>query len=300
MNFKRAALTACIVGSAVLAVTGCAQSDGGQTGEAPDAGANTGAPLYDQLPDRIKEQGKIVNAGDLTYAPFESYQADGTTVAGIDVDIAAALSELIGVPFEWQDVQTDAALTGIQSQRYDTLLASMTYTDERAETYDYVTYLKAASGFLVSPDRVGDFKSLEDFCGTKVAALRGTIQVTQVEGLSEQCVANGDEPIEVQSLDSDQTAILQIRQGGIDASVTNSAVGSYAVSQSDGSIEMVPGLILGDSVYGIMLNKEDAELRDVLHAAMNAIIEDGSYAEILEQWGIADLALDESLINNGR
>lgn len=300
MNLKRGALAACILGSTVLALTGCAQggdADGG--GEQP-AKVNTDAPLYDQLPDRIKDAGKIVNAGDLTYAPFEWLQEDGKTVKGIDVDIASALSEEIGVPFDWQDVKTEAALSGIQSKRYDLLLASMTYTDERAEVYDYVTYLKAASGFLTSPDRVGEFTKLEDFCGAKIAGTRGTIQITQVEELSAQCVADGNAKIDIQMLDSDQAGILQIRQGSVDASVILGAVGSHAVSQSDGAVELVPGLTVGDSVYGIMLHKDDAELRDVLQTAMNTIIDNGTYGKILDEWGVGDLALDESLINNGR
>lgn len=300
MNMKRGAVAACIVGSAVLALTSCAQPDGGQAGEAVAPTVNTDAPLYEQLPDRIKEAGKIVNAGDLTYAPFEWLQEDGKTVKGIDVDIASALSEQIGVPIDWQDVKTEAALSGIQSKRYDALLASMTYTDERAEVYDYVTYLKAASGFITAPDRVGEFTAVEDFCGKKVAGTRGTIQITQVEELSAECVAEGKEPVAIQMLDSDQAGILQIRQGGVDASVILGAVGSYAVSQSEGAVELIPGLTLGDSVYGIMLNKDDVELRDVLLAGMNAIIADGSYADILEEWGVSDLALTESLINNGR
>lgn len=299
MNFKRRIVAVAVAGSAaLLALAGCA--DSGSTGSDASAKVNADAPLYSSLPDDVKAAGKIVNAGDLTYAPFEAFEADGKTVSGIDVDIAEALTEQIGVPFEWQDVKTDAALSGIQSKRYNTLLASMTYTDERAKTYDYVTYLKAASGFLVVPDKVKNYTNLEDFCGTKIATLRGTIQTEQTQALSDQCVASGKAAIDVQTLDSDQSAILQIRQGGIDALVTNSAVGSYAVSQSDGSVQMVPGLILGDSVYGIMLNKDASELRDVLHTAMNNIIEDGSYAEILKKWGISDLALDESLINNAR
>ncbi|MFF8818294.1 MULTISPECIES: ABC transporter substrate-binding protein [Leucobacter] len=300
MNLKRGALAAWLVGSAVLMLTGCAQGSDAASGAEDAAEVNTDAPLYAKLPDRIKDAGKIVNAGDLTYAPFEWLQEDGKTVKGIDVDIASALSEQIGVPFDWQDVKTEAALSGIQSKRYDALLASMTYTDERAEVYDYVTYLKAASGFITSPDRVGEFTSLDDLCGKKVAGTRGTIQVTQVEELSADCVANGDQAINIQMLDSDQAGILQIRQGGVDASVILGAVGSYAVSQAEGAVELIPGLTVGDSVYGIMLNKADAELRDVLLEAMNAIIADGSYEKILEEWGVSDLALDESLINNAR
>lgn len=294
MNFRHTKLTVGLIVCAAIALTGCGQT-GGASGD-----INKEAPLYAQLPKKIKEAGKIVNAGDLTFAPFEWLEADGKTVKGIDVDIAKAISEQIGVPFDWQDVKTEAALSGIQSKRYDTLLSSMTYTDKRAETYDYVTYLKAASGFLTSPKRVGEFNSANDLCGKKIAGTRGTIQITQVEAVSEQCVADGNTAIDILTLDSDQAGILQIRQGGVDASVILGAVGSYAVSQSEGAIELVPGLTIGDSVYGIMLNKEDSELREVLQTAMTTIIKSGTYAEILKEWGVSNLALTKSLINNGQ
>lgn len=295
-TFAASALTAV----ALFGLAACGQPGGNDATDGNAAAeVNPDAPLYGELPKRITDAGKIVNAGDLTFAPFESLENNGKTVVGIDVDIAEALSAQLGVPFDWQDVKTEAALSGIQSERYDTLLSSMTYTDERAKTYDYVTYLKASSIFLTAPDRVGEFTKAEDFCGTKVAGARGTIQVTLVEELSAKCVTDGHKKIDVQALDTDQAGVLQIRQGGVDASIINGAVGMYAVQQSPDDIAVVPDVALSDSVYGIMMRKDDAELRDTLLAAMNNIIADGSYAKILDKWGVSELAITEAQINNG-
>ncbi|MER8162490.1 hypothetical protein [Streptomyces sp. NPDC094472] len=44
----------------------------------------------------------------------------------------------------------------------------------------------------------------------------------------------------------------------------------------------------------------DTQLRDVLQAAMNAVIKRGEYEKILEKWGARNAAVKESALNGGR
>ena len=47
----------------------------------------------------------------------------------------------------------------------------------------------------------------------------------------------------------------------------------------------------------MVLTKENTELRDALVKAWQAIIDDGSYAEVLAKWNLEDIAISKAGIN---
>lgn len=61
--------------------------------------------------------------------------------------------------------------------------------------------------------------------------------------------------------------------------------------------------IVGEQVeaapYGIALAKDNAQLRDAIKAAMDAIIANGEYQKVLDKWGVAEGAVTEAKINGG-
>ncbi|MBC7270855.1 MAG: transporter substrate-binding domain-containing protein, partial [Streptomyces sp.] len=52
--------------------------------------------------------------------------------------------------------------------------------------------------------------------------------------------------------------------------------------------------------YGIAIAKDQAELRDAIKAAMDAVIENGEYTKVLEKWGVTEGAVDEAVVNGGK
>ena len=71
---------------------------------------------------------------------------------------------------------------------------------------------------------------------------------------------------------------------------------AYAVSQTNEQLELL-GDIYDSAPYGYVVPLEDTEFGQVLADALTALIEDGTYAEILEKWGVEAGAIDEITIN---
>lgn len=283
-------------GALLLSACGDDSGDGG-------GGVDTDAPLYESLPQGVKDEGKITVGSDIAYAPIEYYDEDNE-VTGIDPAIADALSEQLGVPFEFQNGTFDGLVLGMNSGRYDVIMSAMTDTKERQEGVsedaeggaDFVNYFKAGSAILVAAGNPEDVNSPEDLCGLTVASQRGTANEALVQQQSDVC----DAPIDMLVNDADDESITQLQSGRAQVVVTDFPVALYnARTAQGGDAFEVVGEQIDAAPYGIAVPKDNPELRDALQQAMQAIIDDGSYDEVLEEWDAQTGAIEEATVNAG-
>ena len=71
---------------------------------------------------------------------------------------------------------------------------------------------------------------------------------------------------------------------------------AYAVQQTNEQLELL-GDIYDSAPYGYVVPKAETEFGQVLADALTALIEDGTYAEILEKWGVEAGAIDTPEVN---
>lgn len=258
------------------------------------------APFFDELPQEFQESKTIVVGSDIAYAPMEYYDTDGTTVLGLDKDITDALSEQLGVVFEWRNATFDGLITQLKSDRIDIAMSGMSDTAERQEAIDFVDYYRAGAMLLVQKGNPEGLESIADLCGLTVAVQRGTTQEGYAQEQSEQCVADGEEAIDLLSFDRETEAMLQVKNGRAAAGMQDYPVASYSARTSGGGEDFeVVGEQIDAGPLGIGLNKENAELRDALQKAMQAIIDDGTYAELLAKYDVPLGGIDEATVNGG-
>lgn len=288
-----------------LLLTGC----GDQTDDAGEGGGKVrrDAPLFDKLPDEIKDAGVIKVGSDIAYAPVEFYD-DNDKIAGIDPDIAKALEKQLGVTLRFQEGTFDGLVTGMNSGRYDIVMSAMTDTRARQEGLDdngekvgagadFVDYFRAGSSILVKKGNPNNIRGLDDLCGKTVALQRGTANQQVAEEQSKKC----DEPIEILDFEKDPEALLQVKQGRAVADINDYPVAAYNAKTSGGGEDFE---VVGDQIdaapYGIAVAKDDTQLRDTIRAALNKIIENGEYAKILKKWEVTHGAVKEATVNAGR
>ena len=117
----------------------------------------------------------------------------------------------------------------------------------------------------------------------------------EVPAKSDECVAAGKPAIEKVPFDTQDAATNAVALGQADALSADSPVTLYAIEQTDGKLQAA-GESFDVAPYGIAVAK-DTGLTEAIQAAMQSLVDDGTYTEILDAWGVADGAIDEITIN---
>lgn len=77
----------------------------------------------------IGKNGKLRFATNAAFEPFEYY--DDGKIVGIDVDVAKAIADKLGMEMEMVDMEFDAVITSVQMGKVDAGIAGLTVTPER-------------------------------------------------------------------------------------------------------------------------------------------------------------------------
>ncbi|WP_156726026.1 ABC transporter substrate-binding protein [Streptomyces apocyni] len=306
---SRIAAVGAIAVAGALVLTACGdQTDKGSDSSEPKKDkptATSAAPLFDKLPKKYQDAGVIKVGSDIAYAPMEFVDKDNKP-AGVDIDIANALGKVLGVEFKFTSGDFDQLILNLNTGRQDVAISSITDTKERQEGAgkdnkggaDFVNYFQAGSAILVQKGNPEGIKSLDDLCGLTVAAQRGTANETLVKDQQKKC---GSEKLKDFISDKDTDSITQLQTKRADAVVTDYPVALYnELEAGGGKLFEVVGDQIEAAPYGIAVSKENPELRDALQAAVQAIIDDGSYAEVLKKWKAEAGAIKKATVNAGK
>jgi len=236
----------------------------------------------------------IIAAADPTLLPYNFQDDDGTTWEGINVDLAAALSKELGRDIEFESAGFDTIIPGLMSGRYDIALTGMFDTQERQESVDFVDYLNADNNFLTLSD-YRDIKDMDDLCGLSVGIPSGALEADMLADSSKTCTDNGDKAIDVKEFADLDATVLALKSGRIAVTPNDSAANAYILSQNEDTMK-VSGSYSSEGYFAAAFPK-DSDLTDQFNDAFAAIMDDGTYADILEKWGISSRAMDAPIIN---
>lgn len=285
---------------AAVGLTACGGSSTSHDNPTVGAASKSGSSLAASLPQSVRDAGVLKVGSDVSYAPVESFDTDGKTIIGIDPDIAAAIGAKLGIKLTLQNGTFDGLITSLQSKRIDLIMSAMSDTPARQKSIDFVDYFNAGTSILVKKGNPDKINGLDDFCGKTVALQRGTTQDDVAKAQQAKCKTAGKE-LKVLKFDRDTEAILQVKQGRAVADMNDFPVAAYNAKTSGGGNDFE---VVGDQIqagpYGIGVRKEDSQVRDALQKALQAIIDDGEYAKILDKWSVKQGAVTTATINAGK
>ena len=251
--------------------------------------------LHDALPKNIRSKNTLVMVTDATMGPPYGYFGDDNkTIEGVDVDLIRAVSQKLGLELDVKNVKFDSIIPGVKGGRYDLALTAMLDTPERQKQVKFVDVLQGGSSFLVSADSKIDDFSQADACGKKVGAQTGSVEAEGLSGQSKKCVADGKKAIDVQQYPETDKGVLALRAGRIEA--YNGATGMISfITKKDSKVRLA-GTPYNQGIQGIAFPK-DSKLATPVKKALEALMEDGTYAEIIDKYGMKDLMVDEVTVN---
>ncbi|WP_156960317.1 ABC transporter substrate-binding protein [Amycolatopsis taiwanensis] len=265
-------------------------SGGGST--AAPAGSSSAAPvsipaqtkddkLAAMVPASVAADGKIIVGQDQSYPPNEFVDPSGKAV-GFDVDLGNAIGQKLGLTMEYQNADFGGILAGLAASKYELAMSSFTINSERTQTVDMVSYYSAGTSLGVlkgNPKHI----TLDTLCGKNLAVQKGTTQVDDATNRSDACNSNGQPSINIQQFQAQTDVNLQLTTNRSDAMLADSPVVDYAVTQTDGQVEVV-GQPYDTAPYGIAIKKGDGTFAQAVQAAVQALIDDGTYAKIIAKW----------------
>ncbi len=280
---------------AALAISACGSDDSSSsTSTAASTGitATKDAAIAATVPAKYSSAGTLSVASDASYAPMEYVKAGTKDIVGADVDLAAALGQVMGLKADVQNATFDAIIPGLASGKYDIGMSSFTDTKEREATVDFVTYFEAGTSFFgkkggPAPDGV------VDLCGLSVAVQKGTTQADDATAQAEKCSA--DKKLTLLVFPDQTGANSAVVSGRAQISMADSPVAAYQVTESNGQLELV-GTPYGTAPYGIAIPKNSGLAEPIL-AALKNLIAGGQYTAILEKWGLEEGAITDPVIN---
>ena len=285
-----------LAAAAALALTGCvnnAESEGGGS-TAPSGEVTADDAAIALLPDDIKESGVLTLGTDADYPPNEFKDADGNP-AGWGIELANALAAKFDLEPEWEILSFDSIMPRIEEGVLNVGASSFTDNIERQKTVDFVNYLNAGSQWAAAAGSGVDPNSA---CGLTVAVQTGTIQDTdELPARIAECEAAGEETIEVLRFAGQPEVTQAVVDGRADAFSADLPVTGDAVIQLDGELEAV-GEVFDAAPYGFAVQK-DSGMAEAVQAALQSLIDDGTYGEILAAAGLESGAVTEATINAG-
>lgn len=300
-NQKTLAATA-IVLAGLLGVTACSSgSDAApEAGPALTSGVDEAAAAA--VPESFRDSGTVRVAAGIPYPPFIKYN-DDDQLEGFDYDLSQALGEKLDLSFSVEHQNFETVIPALQSKKFDIIMAGMNDSVEREQTLNFVDYLHAGFTIVVKKGNPEKINTLLDLCGHTVAVQKTTIQGQILRDLVTECSAKGKPGIEVQELPVANDAQTALKAGKAQAYVTDAPVAAYTIQTSgDGNdFEGVqdPENPQGFSPVftGIGILKDQTELTEAIRLALDALIEEGVYAELTEKHGMGHLGVDAAKIN---
>lgn len=228
-------------------------------------------------------------------SPPDDFRNEHGDIVGWEVDILRAATESLGIPLELRPTTFDTLIPGLQAHRFDAAVGQMGVTTVRQKVVDQIGTLLGNELFAAYADSPLAIKTLDDLCGVTVATTRGSREMVFAEEHQPKCAAAGKPPINALAFNDGNGAAEAMMSRRADLFWLGSTAVSYFVRQTNGRTKIV-GSYTDTSYIGIALPK-GSDMAAPLQAAVQHLIDTGTYAKIVAKWGLSDSAVPHAPLN---
>lgn len=215
-------------------------------------------------------------ATEASYPPFEFIGADNK-IQGFDIDLAHALCKELQAECTFTNQAFDSLIPSLKFKRFDALMAGMDITPEREKQVLFSKpYYENSALFIAQKSKLAEFSTLK---GKRVGVQNGTTH--------QQYLADKHPEITTVPYDSYQNAILDLKNGRIDAVFGDTAVVNEWLKQN-AALAVVGSKVTDKSYFGtglgIAVRQQNSELQGKLNVALDKIKQDSTYETIYKKW----------------
>lgn len=243
------------------------------TGETTTSAVPETSTASGQKATPVKDVYKI--ASDSSFAPFV-FQDDSNKYTGIDMSLINAIAKDQGFTLDISNPGFDAAVNAVQSGQADGMIAGMSITDERKETFDFSDPYYTANA-IIGVKKNSSIKSYEDLKGKTVGVKNGTASQTFLE-------ENKDKyGYKIKTFADASPMYDSLNAGSVDAVMDDEPIIKYAIKQGQDLATPIEGTPVGE--YGFAVKKgSNPELIEMFNNGLANLKASGKYEEILNQY----------------
>jgi len=215
-------------------------------------------------------------ATEASYSPFEFVDASNT-MQGFDIDLAKALCKEIKAQCTFTNQAFDSLIPSLRFRRFDAVISGMDITPERLQQVSFTQpYYENSAIFIAQKGKFTDLASLK---GKRVGMQNGTTH--------QKYLMDKHSEITAVPYDSYQNAILDLKNGRLDAVFGDSAVVNEWLKK-DANLATVGDKITDKAYFGtglgIAVRQGNNALLDQFNTALNKVRQDGTYQSIYQKW----------------
>lgn len=256
----------------MMGLVGCGGSgSAATTAAASSAAADAGLGLV--------TDGKLTVGTSPDFPPFENLEND--QYVGLDIDLAQALADKLGLELEMKTLQFDAIVPAVAAGgQVDLGISGITIDPGREEQVDfsdsyYIDDLSVVAMKANADITADTFADALNQAGVTIAVQSGTT----AESYAQENFPNAT----TQPYGNATDAFAAMQAGQANAVITNKAVGAKMVSESYTDAQVIKEIATGEE-YGVAVSKDNSALLDAVNDALAAITDDGTLDSIVNKY----------------
>ena len=216
-------------------------------------------------------EGKLTMSTNAQFPPYEMTTDDGG-FEGIDVEIATAIAEKLGLELDILDMDFDSALLAVQQGKSDIVMAGVTVNEDRLLVMDFTD--SYATGVQVVIVKEGSDVTMDNMGEGLIGTQRGTTgNIYCTDDYGEEHVVAYDDGF---------TAVQALMNGQVDCVVIDNAPAQEFVKNNAGLTILDTEYAVED--YAIGLNKGNTALLDAINGALAELISNGTVQSIVDKY----------------
>ena len=221
------------------------------------------------------EKDQLVMATNANFPPYEYHEGDDIT--GIDVEIAQAIADKLGVELKVEDMDFGAIIDAVASGKADMGLAGMTVRPDRLENVNFSDTSTTAEQVIIVKDG-SDIAEADDLADKSVGVQENTT--------GDMFVSEDYPDADVQRYKNGADAVQALAQGKVDAVVSDNEPAKVFVAENEGLVILESAYAVEE--YAIAIAKDNDELLEKVNKALGELKEDGSLQKIIDKYIKAD------------
>ena len=175
---------------------------------------------------------------------------------GFDAELAALLSQKIGLTLQLVDTKFSSLILGLSGGRQDAVISALYITEERTRQADAIPYANTGAYIMVRSDSPLAPQTEHDLCGLTVGLQQGTSWVKKLQALSAgECQQQGKGAIEIKEFPTSPETLQALLSGNIQAQVDIAGVVSLFTQRSKGRLKVSSPQTIYPQTLGIYVRR---------------------------------------------